>query len=146
MKVAVASKLCPDEGSGGRVNRRGVSGQIDRRGGSDHGEGIEKILERAKVCSRRRTGTNRRTRDEEHARSARNRGKERTLTLKIDSVYHVRNSICIHMRVKGPNIYVHIQEGRIYKEPLKKYNNKKANTYLLITNQNNESHTSKSPL
>jgi hypothetical protein len=59
--------------------------------------------------------------DEEHARNARNRGEDmRTLTLKIDSVYHVRKSTCIRLRAKGPNIYVCVcvyRMRRIYKEP-----------------------------
>jgi hypothetical protein len=36
----------------------------------------------------------------------------------------VMNSTCIHLRVEGPNIYMY-RRGRIYKEPLKKYNNRK---------------------
>jgi hypothetical protein len=47
-----------------------------------------------------------------------------TLTLKIGSLYHVMNSTCIHLRVKGLNIYMY-RRRRIYKEPLKKYNNRK---------------------
>jgi hypothetical protein len=34
------------------------------------------------------------------------------------------NITCIHLRVKGLNIYMYMM-GRIYKEPLKKYNNRK---------------------
>jgi hypothetical protein len=45
-------------------------------------------------------------------------GEEKiTLTLKIGSVYHVRNITCIHLRVNGPNIYIYIYRRRkIYKE------------------------------
>jgi hypothetical protein len=43
-------------------------------------------------------------------------GRERrTLTLKIGSIYHVRNSNCIHMGTGGPNIYMYMK-GKIYKE------------------------------
>jgi hypothetical protein len=61
-----------------------------------------------------------------HARSrSREREREeRTLTLICGSVYHVKNSTCIQLRTKGPNIYMY-KRGRIYKEPLEKYNNKK---------------------
>jgi hypothetical protein len=38
--------------------------------------------------------------------------------------YSIINSTCIHLRVKGPNIYMY-SRGRIYKEPLEKYNNRK---------------------
>jgi hypothetical protein len=44
------------------------------------------------------------------------RERETTLTLKTGSVYHVRNITCIHLRAKGPNIYIYRRE-RIYKEP-----------------------------
>jgi hypothetical protein len=58
----------------------------------------------------------------------RNRGEEKiTLTQKIISVYHVMNSTCI----RRPE-YIHIYEGKIYKEPLKKYNNKKTNINLTL--------------
>jgi hypothetical protein len=58
-------------------------------------------------------------------------GRERTnLTLKIGSVYHVMNSTCIHLRAKGPNIYMS-RRGEIYKEPLKNTIIKKANAYLI---------------
>jgi hypothetical protein len=40
------------------------------------------------------------------------------------------NNTCIHLREKGQNIYMYRRE-KIYKEPLKKYNNKKTNTYLI---------------
>jgi hypothetical protein len=50
--------------------------------------------------------------------------EERTLTLICGSVYHVKNSTCIQLRTKGLNIYMY-KRGRIYKEPLEKYNNKK---------------------
>jgi hypothetical protein len=40
---------------------------------------------------------------------------------------------CIHMRVRGSNIYIY-RRGRIYKEPLDKDNNrKKDNTYLIVS-------------
>jgi hypothetical protein len=39
--------------------------------------------------------------------------------------YHVRNSTCIHMRAGYLNIYIY-RRGRIYKEHLEKYNNRKA--------------------
>jgi hypothetical protein len=50
--------------------------------------------------------------------------EERTLTLICGSVYHVKNSTCIQLRTKDLNIYMY-KRGRIYKEPLEKYNNKK---------------------
>jgi hypothetical protein len=54
-----------------------------------------------------------------NARSARNHGEERrTLTLKIGSVYHVSNSTCIYLRIRGLNIYMYMK-GKIYKELLK---------------------------
>jgi hypothetical protein len=34
------------------------------------------------------------------------------------------------MRAKCPNVYMYMRR-RIYKEPLEKYNNRKANTYLI---------------
>jgi hypothetical protein len=46
------------------------------------------------------------------------------------SVYHVINSTYIHLRAKSSHIYMYRRE-RIYKEPLKKYNNRNANTYYL---------------
>jgi hypothetical protein len=50
-------------------------------------------------------------------RRARSREREeQTLTLICGSVYHVMNSTCIHLRVKGLNIYMY-RRGRIYKEP-----------------------------
>jgi hypothetical protein len=51
-----------------------------------------------------------------------NRGKRETLI--SDSVYHIMNNICIHLRTKRPNIYIYIRRI-IYKKPLKKYNNRK---------------------
>jgi hypothetical protein len=42
----------------------------------------------------------------------------------------VMNSTCIHLRVRRLYIYMY-RRGRIYKEPLKKYNNRKTNTYLI---------------
>jgi hypothetical protein len=63
---------------------------------------------------------------------ARSRKKrERTLTLICGSVYHVMNSTYIHLRTKDPNIYIY-RRRRIYKDPLEKYNNRKANTYLIV--------------
>jgi hypothetical protein len=56
-------------------------------------------------------------------------GREETLI--SDSVYHVMNVTCIHLRAKGSHIYMY-RRGRIYKEPLEKYNNRKVNTYLII--------------
>jgi hypothetical protein len=53
------------------------------------------------------------------------RGGEENLTLIFGFVYHVRNNTCIHMRTGGPNIYIY-RRGRIHKEPLEKYNNRKA--------------------
>jgi hypothetical protein len=44
--------------------------------------------------------------------------------------YHVMNSTCIHLRVRGSYIYMY-RRGRICKEPLEKYNNRKTNTYLI---------------
>jgi nitrogen fixation/metabolism regulation signal transduction histidine kinase len=53
------------------------------------------------------------------------RERERTtLTLKTGSIYHVMNSTCIHLRAKDSNLYMY-RRGRIYKEPLEKYNNRK---------------------
>jgi hypothetical protein len=57
-------------------------------------------------------------------------GRRENLTLVCGSVYHIMNSTCIHLREKGQNIYMY-RMGRIYKEPLKKYNNRKTNTYLI---------------
>jgi hypothetical protein len=54
------------------------------------------------------------------------RGSKTNLTLKFDSVYHVMNITCIHLRIKRLNIYMYISET-IYKELLKKYNNTKTN-------------------
>jgi hypothetical protein len=34
---------------------------------------------------------------------------------KTNSVYHVMNRTCIHLKIEGPNIYMHIKE-KIYKE------------------------------
>jgi hypothetical protein len=42
------------------------------------------------------------------------------------------NITCIHLRVNGSHIYIYSRK-RIYKELLEKYNNKKANTYLIPT-------------
>jgi hypothetical protein len=41
---------------------------------------------------------------------------ERKPNPNFGSVYHVMNSTCIHLRVKGPNIYMY-RRGRIYKKP-----------------------------
>jgi hypothetical protein len=41
---------------------------------------------------------------------------EKNLTLVFDSVYHIMDSTCIHMRIKDLNIYMYRRE-RIYKEP-----------------------------
>jgi hypothetical protein len=69
------------------------------------------------LCKAKNIARSEEKRDEEHARSARNRGEERrTLTLKIGYVYHVMNSSCIHLRAEGSNIYMY-RRGRIYKEP-----------------------------
>jgi hypothetical protein len=46
--------------------------------------------------------------------------------------YHVMNNTCIHLMVRGSYIYMY-RRDIIYKEPLKKYNNKKTNTYLILT-------------
>ncbi len=46
----------------------------------------------------------------------------------------VMNSTCIHLRTGGPNIYMYIK-GKYTKNPLKKYNNRKANIHLTITKQ-----------
>jgi hypothetical protein len=51
-------------------------------------------------------------------------------TLIFGSVYHVMNSTYIHLRTKDPNIYMY-RRGEYIKNPLDKYNNKKANTYLI---------------
>jgi hypothetical protein len=59
-------------------------------------------------------------------RCARSREREkRTLTLFCGSVYHVRNSTCIHLRTGGPNIYMYMK-GKYTKNPLKEYNNRKS--------------------
>jgi hypothetical protein len=42
------------------------------------------------------------------------------------------NSTYIHLRAKGSYIYMYRRE-KIYKEPLKNYNNKNTNTYLIVT-------------
>jgi hypothetical protein len=44
------------------------------------------------------------------------RERKTNLTLKTGFVYHVMNNTCIHLRAKGPNIYMY-KRGRIYKEP-----------------------------
>jgi hypothetical protein len=44
------------------------------------------------------------------------RERKTNLTLKTSSVYHVMNITCIHLRAKGPNIYMY-RRGGIYKEP-----------------------------
>jgi hypothetical protein len=41
------------------------------------------------------------------------------------------NSTCIHLRVSDSYIYMY-KRGRIYKEPLEKYNNRKTNTYIIV--------------
>jgi hypothetical protein len=46
-------------------------------------------------------------------------GKNKTLTLKVGFVYYVRNSNCIHLRTRSPNIYMYMK-GKIYKEPPKR--------------------------
>jgi hypothetical protein len=49
--------------------------------------------------------------------TCRSTGEERkNLTLICGSRYHVMNSTCIHLRAKGPNIYMY-RRRRIYKEP-----------------------------
>jgi hypothetical protein len=58
-------------------------------------------------------------------------GRRENLTLVYGSVYHVMNNTCIHLRAKSPNIYMY-RRGRIYKEPLKKNNNRNTNTYLIV--------------
>jgi hypothetical protein len=44
------------------------------------------------------------------------RERKTNLTLKLGSVYHVMNNVCIHLRAKGLNIYMY-RRRRIYKEP-----------------------------
>jgi hypothetical protein len=44
---------------------------------------------------------------------------------KTDFVYHVMNNTCIHLRAKGPNIYMY-RRGEYTKNPLEKYNNRKS--------------------
>jgi hypothetical protein len=58
-----------------------------------------------------------------------NRGKRETLI--SDSVYHIINNICIHLRTKRPNIYIYIRRI-IYKKPLKNIIIEKTNTLLFI--------------
>jgi hypothetical protein len=58
------------------------------------------------------------------ARSIRER-EERTLTLICGFVYHVINITYIHMRARGPDVYI-VQEGEYTNNPLEKYNNRKA--------------------
>jgi hypothetical protein len=41
------------------------------------------------------------------------------------------NNTCIHLSAKGLNIYMY-RRGEYTKNPLEKYNNKKANTYLIL--------------
>jgi hypothetical protein len=57
-------------------------------------------------------------------RQERGLGEEIKPNPNFGSVYHVMTSTCIHLRVKDLNIYMYRRE-RIYKEPLKKYNNRK---------------------
>jgi hypothetical protein len=57
--------------------------------------------------------------------------EEQTLTLIFGSVYHVINSICIYLMVKVLNIYIY-RRGEYTRNPLEKYNNRKANTYLIL--------------
>jgi hypothetical protein len=59
-------------------------------------------------------------------------GRRENLTLVCGFVYHVMNNTCIHLKIKGPNIYMY-RRRRIYKKTLEKYNNRKANTYLIVT-------------
>jgi hypothetical protein len=60
-------------------------------------------------------------------------GREKTLI--SGSVYHVINSTYIHLRVKGSHIYMY-RRGEYTKNPLEKYNNRKANTYLIVVSYN----------
>jgi hypothetical protein len=50
-------------------------------------------------------------------------GKERKPKSNLDSVYHVINNACIHLRVKCLNIYMY-RRGEYIKNLLKKYNNR----------------------
>jgi hypothetical protein len=50
--------------------------------------------------------------------------EERKPNPNFGSIYHVMNNTLIDLWVKGLNIYMH-RRGRIYKEPLEKYNNRK---------------------
>jgi hypothetical protein len=43
-------------------------------------------------------------------------GEERKHIPSCGSINHVMNSTCIHLRAKGPNIYMYRRE-RTYKEP-----------------------------
>jgi hypothetical protein len=43
-------------------------------------------------------------------------GEERKANPNFNVVYHVMNRTCIHLRAKGPNIYMYRRE-RIYKKP-----------------------------
>jgi hypothetical protein len=49
-------------------------------------------------------------------------GREKTLN--SGSGYHVMNNTCIHLRAKGPNIYMY-RRGEYTNNPLEKYNNRK---------------------
>jgi hypothetical protein len=40
------------------------------------------------------------------------------------------NNTCIYLRARDSYIYMY-RRGRIYKEPLDKYNNRKTNAYLI---------------
>jgi hypothetical protein len=57
-------------------------------------------------------------------RQERRLGEERKHNRNLCFVYHVMNSTYIDMRTGCPIIYMHMK-GKIYKEPLKKYNNGK---------------------
>jgi hypothetical protein len=49
----------------------------------------------------------RRSRDGKKKCMKSSRERKTNLTLKTDSVYHIMNNTCIHLRVKDPNIYMY---------------------------------------
>jgi hypothetical protein len=96
-----------DSGSGGSCQKRTQRGR--RSPAAFNGDKLHD-----EEANRRQTG--KKLHEVQHARSRAR--EERTLTLICGSIH------CIHLRTKCPNIFMY-RMGRIYKECLKKYNNRK---------------------